>query len=114
MSTRGMENFTNYGIISCLPLDWLPWGSIIVAFLWGKKISAPIPYYRDSQENCRGSYHVRAQYRAGDEIGELAQAQLTRWQRPWNRGLKMFESAKTRQITRGNLVDDQKTRKRLV
>jgi len=50
-------------------------GVIIVAFFLGKKISAPISYITETaREIAGGSYHVRAQYKAGDEIGELAGA----------------------------------------
>ena len=48
-------------------------GVIIVAFFLGKKISAPISYITETaREIAGGSYHVRAHYKAGDEIGELA------------------------------------------
>jgi len=50
-------------------------GVIIVAFFLGKKISAPISYITETaREIAGGSYHVRAHYKAGDEIGELAGA----------------------------------------
>lgn len=50
-------------------------GVIIVAFFLGKKISAPISYITETARKIAGgSYHVRAHYKAGDEIGELAGA----------------------------------------
>jgi HAMP domain-containing protein len=50
-------------------------GVIIVAFFLGKKISAPISYITETaREIAGGSYHVRAQYKSGDEIGALAGA----------------------------------------
>ncbi len=50
-------------------------GVIIVAFFLGKKISAPISYITETaREIAGGSYHVRAHYKADDEIGELAGA----------------------------------------
>lgn len=50
-------------------------GVIIVAFFLGKKISAPIHAITEAAKKLAGgSYHVRAHYKAGDEIGELAGA----------------------------------------
>ncbi|HLE86427.1 MAG TPA: cache domain-containing protein [Candidatus Brocadiaceae bacterium] len=50
-------------------------GVIIVAFFLGKKISAPISHITETAKIiARGSYHVRAHYKSGDEIGELASA----------------------------------------
>jgi HAMP domain-containing protein len=50
-------------------------GVIIVAFFLGKKISAPISYITETARKIAGgSYHVRAHYKSGDEIGELAGA----------------------------------------
>ncbi len=50
-------------------------GVIIVAFFLGKKISAPIHSITEAAKKIAGgSYHVRAHYRADDEIGELAGA----------------------------------------
>ena len=50
-------------------------GVIIVAFFLGKKISAPIHSITEAAKKIAGgSYHVRAHYKADDEIGELAGA----------------------------------------
>ena len=50
-------------------------GVIIVAFFLGKKISAPISHITETaREIAGGRYHVRAHYKSGDEIGELAGA----------------------------------------
>lgn len=50
-------------------------GVIIIAFFLGKKISAPISYVTETARKIAGgSYHVRAHYKSGDEIGELAEA----------------------------------------
>ena len=50
-------------------------GVIIVAFFGERRFQRPFPYITETAKIIAGgSYHVRAHYKSGDEIGELASA----------------------------------------